>query len=192
MPDPTDTTSPGGATPGAVDEPPVAKRHWGKYRGTVIDNVDPLQQGRLLVSVPDILITGWAMPCVPLTDVLMGTFTRPRIGANLWIEFERGDPDKPIWVGCYWNIAETPLLAKAANAVPPTNSVITLETATSGISISDVPVPLGTPPGTVIIRAGEGAVCISLTPASVTITAPTVNIVAEAAFTVTAPNFTVV
>jgi hypothetical protein len=188
----TDIKAPNGAAPANVDEPTLSKRHWGKYRGTVVENIDPMQQGRLLVSVPGILITGWAMPCLPLTDVLMGTYTRPRIGANLWIEFERGDPDKPIWVGCYWNDFETPLLAKAAEAVPPTNSVITLETATSGISVSDVPIPLAVPPGTIILRAGEGAATISMTPASITLTAPTVNIIAAASFTVTAPNFTVV
>jgi hypothetical protein len=192
MPDLFDVSSSLGGAPNSVDEPPVSKRHWGKYRGTVVNNIDPMNQGRLFVSVPGIVITNWAMPCLPLTDVLMGTFTRPRIGANIWVEFERGDPDKPIWVGCYWGDFETPLLAKAASAVPPTNSVITLETATSGISISDTPIPLATPPGTIIIRAGEGAATISLTPASVTITAPTVNIVAATSFTVTAPNFTVV
>ncbi|MGZ4215251.1 MAG: phage baseplate assembly protein V [Solirubrobacteraceae bacterium] len=184
----TDTSS----SETTLGDPPVSKRLWGKYRGTVVENTDPFQKGRLLVSVPGVLTTNWAMPCVPLTDVAMGTFMRPRIGANIWVEFERGDPDKPIWVGCYWGDGETPLLAKAANAVPPTNSVLTLETATSGISISDIPIPSSTPPGTVIIRAGGVAATISLTPAGVTITAPTINFVAATHFTVTAPNFTVI
>ena len=77
------------------------------------------------------MITNWAMPCVPLTDILMGTFVRPRIGANVWVEFERGDPDKPIWVGCYWGEGEVPPLAEGRDAVPPTNTVITIETATA-------------------------------------------------------------
>ena len=175
-----------------LGDAPVSKRYWGKYRGTVVSNLDPLQKGRLLISVPGIVLTNWAMPCVPLTDVLMGTFTRPRIGADIWVEFERGDVNKPIWVGAYWGDGQTPLLAKAAGAVPPTNSVLTLETASTGISISDVPIPASTPPGTLILRAGGVAATISLTPASVTITAPMVNIIAATRFTVTAPNFTVV
>ena len=43
-------------------------RFYGKYRGTVINNVDPMQMGRLQVQVPDVaglLPTSWAMPCFP-------------------------------------------------------------------------------------------------------------------------------
>ena len=41
----------------------------------------------------------------------------PPIGAGVWIEFERGDPDYPIWVGGYWgSAAETPV---ASTAGPP-------------------------------------------------------------------------
>jgi hypothetical protein len=99
-------------------EPPVAKRHWGKYRGTVVDNQDEPPCGRLLVSVPGIVIANWAMPCVPVTDSFMGTFVRPRVGANVWVEFERGDPDKPIWVGCWWGEGELPVMAEEYSAYP--------------------------------------------------------------------------
>ena len=72
----------------------------------------------------------------------MGVFTVPPIGAGVWIEFEKGDPEYPIWVGGYWgSVAETPALAKAA---PPIFSSITLQTTlTNGIVISDVPGPTG-------------------------------------------------
>ena len=26
----------------------------------------------------------------------------PQIGAGVWVEFEQGDPDYPIWTGCFW------------------------------------------------------------------------------------------
>jgi hypothetical protein len=164
-------------------DPPVATRHYGKYRGTVVNNFDPYQQGRLLVSVPGIVITNWAMPCVPVTDVLMGTFVRPRVGANVWVEFERGDPDKPIWVGCYWGKGEVPPLAKVAYAVPPTNTVITVETATSGLAISDV--PLGG--ANVYIRSPIGS--IALTPAGIVLSAPSVTVTATT-FSVITPTGT--
>ena len=66
-------------------DPPVAKRHWGKYRGTVVENVDDPPSGRLLVSVPGIVITNWALPCLPLTDAADGdvhaaTDRRQRLG----------------------------------------------------------------------------------------------------------------
>jgi Type VI secretion system/phage-baseplate injector OB domain len=177
----------------ALSDPdaPSAKRHYGKFRATVVENVDPYNQGRLLVNVPGIVLANWAMPCVPVTDILMGTYVRPRIGANVWVEFERGDPDHPIWVGGWWGQPlEVPLMAKAATVVPPTNTVITLETATSGISISDVPIPYPIP-GSVLIQTGAGSTSIALTPAGVVITAPTVTI-NTGHFAVTAPNFTVV
>jgi hypothetical protein len=175
-------------------DPPVAKRHWGKYRGTVVSNVDPLFSGRLLVTVPGIVIANWALPCVPLTDALMGTFVRPRMGANVWVEFERGDPDKPIWVGCWWGKGETPVMAKKASALPPPISATTIESGTAGISICDTPIPAGgDTPGNVNIIAGAGAVTIALTPASVSITAPaSVSITTPGAVTINATTFSVV
>jgi hypothetical protein len=167
-------------------DPPVAKRHWGKYRGTVVDNVDVLASGRLLVSVPGIVITNWALPCVPLTDLLMGTYMRPRIGANIWVEFERGDPDKPIWVGCWWGAGQIPTMGLASNANPALPAM-TIETGTAGISVCDSPIPAGgSTPGNVNIIAGKGAALIALTPASVNITAPAVTITTTT-FTVVTP-----
>lgn len=84
------------------------RQYYGKYRGTVLQNVDPEQRGRLMLSVPDVLgpiPSSWAEPCVPLagpTGPPMGVYLVPPIGAGVWVEFEHGDPDYPIWVGCRW------------------------------------------------------------------------------------------
>lgn len=78
---------------------------FGKYRGTVVNNIDPMMIGRIQAIVPDVsglLPTSWAMPCVPVAGINMGVFTVPPIGAGVWMEFERGDPDYPVWVGGYW------------------------------------------------------------------------------------------
>ena len=79
-----------------MSETTSPQRFYGKYRGTVINNVDPMQLGRLLVTVPDVLGAGvpssWAEPCVPLagpTVPPMGVYLVPPIGAGVWIEFER-------------------------------------------------------------------------------------------------------
>jgi len=117
----------------------------GKFRGTVMNNVDPLMIGRIQAAVPDVggLVPGsWAMPCLPLSGTNAGTFTVPAIGSGVWIEFERGDPDHPIWVGGYWgSAAEVPSYAKT---IPPGIAGITLQTAgLNGLVISDVPGPLG-------------------------------------------------
>jgi hypothetical protein len=90
----------------------MSVKYFGKYRGLVTDNRDPEQMGRIRARVPDVLgeaDTPWAMPCValPLSDDVGSGL--PEIGANVWIEFEQGDPGYPIWSGCYFTSeAETP------------------------------------------------------------------------------------
>ena len=85
-----------------------------------VNNVDPMQIGRIQAIVPDVsgvVPTSWAMPCVPVAGINTGVFTVPPIGSGVWIEFEQGDPDYPIWVGGFWGTAaEVPVLA---HAVPP-------------------------------------------------------------------------
>jgi uncharacterized protein involved in type VI secretion and phage assembly len=87
------------------------RQFWGKYRGSVIDNADPLMLGRVQVSVPAVLgevLTAWAMPCVPYAGLEVGFCMTPAVGAAVWVEFEGGDPDYPIWTGCYWREGERP------------------------------------------------------------------------------------
>ena len=81
------------------------RRFFGKYRGKVTRNKDPLVLGRIEVSVPSILGEGklaWAMPCVPFAGYNAGFFAAPPINSNVWVEFEAGDPTLPIWSGCFW------------------------------------------------------------------------------------------
>ena len=79
-------------------------KFYGKYRGKVVSNIDPLFLGRLMVSVAAIeaLLNTWAMPCVPYAGSGVGFYAMPPIGADVWIEFEGGDPSFPIWTGCFW------------------------------------------------------------------------------------------
>jgi uncharacterized protein involved in type VI secretion and phage assembly len=121
------------------------KKFWGKYRATVLNNIDPLQIGRILVTVPDVqglIPSGWAMPCVPIAGKQMGTYVVPQIGAGVWVEFEQGNPDYPIWVGGYWgSAAEVPALALAGNPASPN---IVFQTALqNSLVISDLPGPTG-------------------------------------------------
>ena len=90
---------------------------FGKYRGKVENNVDPMQQGRVQVSVPAVLGEGrqsWAMPCVPYAGPGVGFFAVPPRGANVWVEFEGGDTDYPIWSGCFWGHGEVPIMPAVA------------------------------------------------------------------------------
>ncbi len=138
---------------------------YGKYRGVVVNNLDPMQIGRIQAIVPDVTpIPGsWAMPCVPWAGINTGLFTVPPIGAGVWIEFEKGDPDYPIWVGGYWGTAaEVPLMARA---VPPAVPGLTIQTTLkNGITISDTPGPTGG----ILIQTTTGAM-ISVSDVGITI-----------------------
>jgi uncharacterized protein involved in type VI secretion and phage assembly len=139
---------------------------YGKYRATVINNVDPMQMGRLMVEVPDVssnIPSTWAMPCVPFAGVLSGMYAVPAIGSGVWVEFEQGDPDYPIWVGCFWGSAvEVPALALAA---PPALQNVVIQTAgQNALMISDVPGPTGG----ILLMSSSGAM-ISISDVGITI-----------------------
>jgi uncharacterized protein involved in type VI secretion and phage assembly len=133
-------------------------RYYGKYRGTVVNNVDPLQIGRIQAMVPDVsalLPTSWAMPCVPVAAKQMGTFLVPQVGAGVWIEFEQGDPDYPIWVGGFWGLAaEVPALALAG--VPGDPNMVLQTTLQNTIMLSDLPGPTGG----IMLKSTTGATLI--------------------------------
>jgi uncharacterized protein involved in type VI secretion and phage assembly len=130
-------------------------KYFGKYRATVLNNVDPMQMGRLMVQVADvsnIIPSSWAMPCLPFAGIQNGFYVTPAIGSGVWVEFEQGDPDYPIWVGCFWgSAAEVPALALAA---PPAMQQVVLQTVQMNtVVISDVPGPTGG----ILLKSTSGA-----------------------------------
>lgn len=134
-----------------------SKQYYGKYRGTVINNVDPMQIARIQVLVPDVsglAPTTWALPCTPYGGINAGMFAVPAVGSGVWVEFEQGDPDYPIWVGTFWgSAAETPFLAKS---VPAPTPAITLQTPfKNGLVISDAAGPSGV--GGITLQSASGA-----------------------------------
>ncbi len=94
----------------------MSKKFYGKYRGLVIDNADPTFCGRLVVGVPAVygdFQSPWALPALPAASLGSGIFSVPAPGASVWVEFERGDPQFPIWTGGFWpNPGESPEVAK--------------------------------------------------------------------------------
>ncbi|MDB5683125.1 MAG: hypothetical protein JWM38_2336 [Sphingomonas bacterium] len=96
---------------------------FGKFAGTVMNNLDPQMQGRLQAFVPEVLgevPTGWAKPCTPYAGPTSGFFSVPPIGAGVWIEFEAGDVSRPIWAGCFWGAGELPLKPPGSPSQPTT------------------------------------------------------------------------
>jgi hypothetical protein len=98
-----------------------ADHFYGKYRGIVLNNIDPLQIGRLQAMVPEVLgeiPSGWALPCAPYAGTGSGFYAIPPIGAGVWIEFEAGDTSRPIWTGAWWAAGEVPMTEQATPAQP--------------------------------------------------------------------------
>ena len=160
-----------------------SEEFYGKYRGTVVNNVDPMGVGRIQALVPDVsnlMLSSWAMPCLPFGGTQTGMFAVPLIGAGVWIEFEQGDPDYPVWVGSYWGaMTEVPALARTA---PPAVPSVTLQTPLqNGLVISDVPGPTGgimlkSASGATIIVNDTGIYIQNGKGASVVLAGPTVSI----------------
>lgn len=157
----------------------MSGRFLGKFRGTVINNIDPEFRGRLMCMVPDVLgfvPSTWCEACTPLagpTGPPMGVHFVPPIGAGVWIEFEQGDPDYPIWVGCRWGSqADIPPLARAGLPVSP--SIVLQTVGQNLVAISDMPGPAG---GIMIQSAGS---VVSINQTGISLVAPKIDITATA------------
>jgi uncharacterized protein involved in type VI secretion and phage assembly len=145
---------------------PASTQFLGKYRAQVIENVDPLETGRILVQVPDVsnvLPSTWALPCLPYAGIQSGMYVVPEIGSTVWVEFEQGNPDYPIWVGCFWgSAADVPALALAT---PPGVPQLLIQTPLqNSLMISDLPGPTGG----ILLKSTTGAL-ISISDTGITI-----------------------
>ena len=107
---------------------------FGKYRGKVQDNIDPYLIGRVQVTAPAVLGDAivWALPCAPYAGPGVGFFAIPPVGANVWVEFEGGKPEVPIWSGCFWEVGDLP----ATMALP---EMKVLKTDTATVTLNDLP-----------------------------------------------------
>lgn len=168
-----------------------SQKHWGKYRGMVMNNIDPMQLGRLMVQVPDatgLLPSTWAMPCLPMAGKQSGVWALPQVGSGVWVEFEHGDIDYPIWTGCWYGTsAEVPSLALAA--IPGQPNIVLQTGGQTTLMLSDTPGPTGG----ILLKTSSGAsimindVGITITNgkgATISLTGPTVTI-NESALSVT-------
>jgi hypothetical protein len=123
-------------------------RFYGKYRGLVLINVDPQNQGRIKAIVPEVLgvfPSNWCLPCTPYAGTLAGLFTVPMVASGVWVEFEAGDVNRPVWTGCWWGTAQIPINelgmpAQFTSKVLRTDTglMISLDDATQSITFRDM------------------------------------------------------
>ena len=138
------------------------KTYPGLYRGTVMPLPDPEFRGRLLLTIPDVLAfipSTWAEPCAPLSGPPgpMGVYMVPPPGAGVWVMFEHGDVNKPVWIGCRFDtMADPPIDVKMSNPLDPSIVIQTLLKNT--LVVSDLPPTPIT--GGIMLRSTTGAMIV--------------------------------
>lgn len=145
-------------------------RFYGKYRGEVTGNSDPEGRARLQVKVPEVRgdsVTDWALPAMPYAGDRVGFFALPPVGASIWVEYEGGNLQFPIWSGCFWERGQI----DAADAVP---EVLFLKTAQASLRIDNSA-------GEVVVEIGGAK--ITLTSSEIRIEAPQIKNTAGGAST---------
>jgi uncharacterized protein involved in type VI secretion and phage assembly len=55
------------------------------------------------------------MPSVPYAGSSVGLFLIPATNASVWIEFEHGKAEFPVWTGCFWADGEVPVSPASAD-----------------------------------------------------------------------------
>lgn len=154
-------------------------KYFGKYRGVVTDNQDPLMTGRIKARVPDVLggnESGWALPCAPFGGSQTGFFAIPTVGAGVWIEFEHGDPDYPVWSGCWWGSSKEmpPVLL-----TPPYKKMMIKTDGGNAITLDDTPgaggITLETSGGQKIKMSATGIEIDNGTGAKITMQGPQIS-----------------
>lgn len=141
----------------------TSTRFYGKYRATVIQNIDPEQRGRLQLIIPDVfgpIPSTWAEACTPLAGPSgppMGFYIVPPIGAGVWAEFEQGDPNYPIWSGCRWG-AQSDIPPTARLGIPASPNIVMQTLGQHSLMLSDAPPTPAT--GGIVLKSTTGAMIV--------------------------------
>ena len=152
----------------------------GKFRGIVTDIQDPLMTGRVKARVPDVLgedESGWALPCAPFGGSGVGFFALPTVGAGIWMEFEHGNPDYPVWTGCWFgSTADMP----SALLAPPYKKVMIVTEGGNKVTIDDTPgvggITLETAGGQKLVLSSTGVTLDNGMGGKIELTGPKVSV----------------
>ena len=99
------------------------------------------------------------MPCFPFAGIQNGLFVLPTIGSGVWVEFEQGNPDYPIWTGGFWGlVADVPIFATVPPAIPPGQNIVLQTTGQNTLTLSDGPPTPAT--GGIVLKGASGAMIV--------------------------------
>jgi hypothetical protein len=112
----------------------------------------------------------------------MGIYCVPPIGAGVWVEFEQGDPNKPIWSGCRWGgLTSVPVAAKAG--LPADPNIVIQSLLQNMVMVSDLPpspvtggIVLKSATGLSSIVVNDSGIYITSGAASIQMVGPTITI----------------
>ena len=126
----------------------AANQYFGKYRAKVVDVKDPEKRGRIRVMCPKVLgdaKSSWCEPCVPVAYDKGGDFAIPKLNEFVWVEFEEGNPNNPIYTGGLWSTNKSPsssyatgsrLITRGACRITMTGSSLILSVGSSKVTIT--------------------------------------------------------
>jgi len=119
------------------------------------------------------------MPCLPVAGPQMGQYVIPPVGAGVWVEFEQGDQNYPIWTGCWFGSSEE--VPPSALSGHPDNPNVLLQTRGQRIVLlSDLPggagITLRTADGAMLVINDSGILITNGRGASITLNGDTVNV----------------
>jgi phage baseplate assembly protein gpV len=181
-------------------------KYFGVVTGRVLDVLDPMTLGRVQVQLPFIDsadLSPWCRVASPMAGMLSGHYSLPSIGDEVLVAFEHGDVQVPYIVGSLWNALSpppfpTPLLEMRAIRTPIGNQVAFREAPPAVVITTPdaTQQAIGAPPGitlssNVMITLQCGATQLVLTPAGISITAPSVTITSSGPVTATGTTATV-
>jgi len=96
-------------------------KYYSIYQGTVADNKDPENRGRLMLKVPDVYnecYQYWALPKGMFNGNQTGFFAIPNVNDVVWVSFVKGDPRYPVWEYGWFGDGDVPKEAQFDNNEP--------------------------------------------------------------------------
>jgi hypothetical protein len=114
-------------------------RYYSSYRGFVVDNEDPEGMNRVKVIMPTIhpydKVGEWAYPINNWGGENYGSHCLPQKGDMVWLSFEHGNPEFPLWQHAGYATGEKPEEFNSSNVYgfkTPKGNLVIIDDADEG------------------------------------------------------------